>query len=410
MSGRLTLITVLCLAAGSVAGAEEPAERKFLLSGFGTLGVVHSSEDLADFGVGAFVPHGAGYSREWSPEVDSRLGAQLTGNFTPSLSATAQLIVEQRHDGEYFPHVEWANIKYQLTPQLSIRVGRTALASFLVSDFRKVGYANPWVRPPEDVYGLIPISSSDGVDASYRLQVGGIAHTLLAGYGQTDTEDRDGEIYKSRNAWSLSDTVEYGDATLRIAYQRARVKVDLLDPVFNGFRQFGPEGVALAEQYDPNGARITFLAIGAMYDPGAWFAMAEWGQTNLRSAFGKRTAWYATGGYRFGSVTPYATYATTKANSNRSDPGLTLAGLPPDAAGAAAALNAALNAVLGAIPVQQSISAGGRWDFRKNMALKLQYDRLDLGAGSAGVLGNLQPGFQPGGAVHLFSTTVDFVW
>ncbi len=410
MSGRLAMITVLSLATGTVAGAEEAAEPMFSLSGFGTLGVVHSSEDQADFGVGAFVPNGSGYTSEWSPEVDSRLGAQLTGSFTPRLSATVQLIAEQRHDGEYLPHIEWANIKYQLTPQLSIRVGRTALASFLVSDFRKVGYANPWVRPPEDVYSLIPISSADGVDASYRVQLGDVSHTLLAGYGKSNTKARDGESYKSRHAWSLSDTVEYGDATLRVAYQRARVEVDALDPVFGGFRQFGPQGVALAEQYDPNGARLTFLAIGAMFDPGAWFATAEWGRSNLRSAFGKRTAWYATGGYRLGAVTPYITYANAKANSNTADPGLSLTGLPPDAAATAAVLNASLNAVLGAIPVQQSISAGGRWDFRKNMALKLQYDRLNLGAGSAGVLGNVQPGFQTGGTVHLFSTTVDFVW
>ncbi len=410
MSGRLIMITALCLAAGTVAGAEEAAEPMFSLSGFGTLSMVHSSEDLADFGVGAFVLHGAGHTREWSPEVDSRLGAQLTGNFTPRLSANIQLIAEQRQDGDYPPHVEWANIKYQMTPQLSIRIGRTALASFLVSDFRKVGYANPWVRPPEDVYSLIPISSSDGVDVSYRLQIGEVAHTLLGVYGRTESKARDGEKYKVRNGWSLSDTVEHGDATLRVAYHSAHVEVGQLDPVFNGFRQFGPEGNALAERYDPNGALLTFLAIGAMYDPGAWFVTGEWGRSNLRSAFGKRTAWYATGGYRLGAVTPYLTYANTRANSNRSDPGLSLAGLSPEAAGAAAVLNATLNAVLGAIPVQQSISAGGRWDFRKNVALKLQYDRLNLGAGSAGVLGNLQPGFQPGGTVHLFSTTLDFVW
>jgi hypothetical protein len=407
---RGIMIMLAMLGASTRAAAQEPVESMFSLSGFGTLGIVRSSEDRADFVAGLFVARGAGTTREWSPEVDSRLGAQLTANFTPELSATMQLVTEQRHDGDYLPRVEWANIKYQVTPQFSVRIGRSALASFLVSDSRKVGYANPWVRPPQEVYSLIPVYSSDGIDASLQLYAGEIAHTFLAGYGQANTKGRNGETYKSRNAWTLSDTMEYGPATLRIAYQRARVDIDILDPLFNGFRQFGPQGVALAERYDPNGREIEFLALGGIYDPGAWFVTAEWGRSNLRSAFGTRTGWYATGGYRINAVTPYLTYSSTSADSNTSDAGLSLVGLPPEAAAAAAGLNAALNEVLARIAVQQSVSAGARWDFRKNVALKLQYDNLNLGSGSAGVLNNLQPGFQPGGTVHLFSITMDFVW
>ncbi len=400
---------MLCLAAGPAAG-EEADVPMFSLSGFGTLGVVHSDEEHADFVSSVFVPHGAGYSRKWSPEVDSRLGAQLIGNLLPRLSATLQLITEQRHDGDYAPRVEWANIKYQVTPQLSVRLGRTALASFLVSDFRKVGYPNPWVRPPDEVYSLVPIFSSDGVDASYSLTSGDVAHTLLVGYGQTDTRDSGGGIFHGRDQWTLSDTVDYQAATLRFAYQTARVKVDTLNAIFEGFRQFGPQGNALADRYDPNGKRVTLIAIGGMFDPGGWFAMAEWGRANLNSVFGDRTAWYVSGGYRIRTITPYLTYARTKANSNTSDSGLALTGLPPELAGAAAGLNAALNAVLGTNPVQRSISAGARWDFMKNVAFKLQYDHKNLGAGSAGTFMNTQPGFQPGGTVDLFSATIDFVW
>src|SRR5262249_50682586 len=151
-------------------------------------------------------------------EVDSRLGAQLTARFTPQLTGTLQLVSEQRYDGDYTPHVEWANIKYEFTPQFSMRVGRTALASFLVSDSRKVGYANPWVRPPAWVCCLVPIYSSDGVDANYRMETGWVSHTLMLGYGRTDTRARNNETYKSRDHWILSDTLESGATTLRVAY------------------------------------------------------------------------------------------------------------------------------------------------------------------------------------------------
>jgi len=60
--------------------------------------------------------------------------------------------------------------------------------------------------------------------------------------------------------------------------------------------------------------------------------------------------------------------------------------------------------------VQKTLSFGGRWDFAKNAALKLQYDRTRLGAGSSGALINLQPGFQPGGEFTVFSAAIDFVF
>jgi hypothetical protein len=71
----------------------------FAFDGFGTLGVVHSGEDQADFTSTDFKPNGAGFSHDWSADVDSRLGAQITANATSQLSATAQIIVEHTQPG-----------------------------------------------------------------------------------------------------------------------------------------------------------------------------------------------------------------------------------------------------------------------------------------------------------------------
>ncbi len=127
------------------------------------------------------------------------------------------------------------------------------------------------------------------------------------------------------------------------------------------------------------------------------------------SVFGKGTGWYLSGGYRLGKFTPYLTYGEAKAD-NLSDPGLDLSTVPPSLADTAAGLNAALNSLLSKKRVQNTLSIGGRWDFMTNVALKLQYDHTDIGAGSSGVLINLQPGFQTGGEVNLFSATINFVF
>jgi hypothetical protein len=405
----IALIALSLCAARALA--DDSGMPKVSFSGFGTLGAVHSSEDQADFAAGNLRPSGAGHSHAWSAAVDSRVGVQATALFSPRISAVVQVISEQRYDNSYAPTVEWANLKVQFTPDFSARAGRIVLPVFLVSEYRKVGYANPWVRPPVEVYSLVPISSSDGVDASYRVNAGVLTSTFQGTYGSSEVKlPNGGGTAKAKDAWGITYTAEAGDATVHASYHKADLHLASYKPLFDAFRQFGAEGVAIAERYDAQGKPFAFIGIGASYNPGRWFAMGEWGSTDSHSVLGKRSAWYLSSGYRFGSFTPYVTYAQAKADSNTSDPGLTVASLPPFLQGTAAGLNAALNTELGRIAVQKTLSLGGRWDFARNAALKLQLDRTHLGAGSSGALINVQPGFQPGGKFTVFSAAIDFVF
>ena len=406
--------TVIALAAltlyASGVNADDLGAPMFSFSGFGTLGVVHSSEDQADFTSSVFKPNGAGHSHSWSADVDSRLGGQVTANFTSQFSAVVQAIAEQRYDNSYTPEVEWANVRYAFTPDFSVRAGRIVLPGFLVSDYRKVGYANPWVRPPLEVYNLVPISKNDGVDASYRLRFGEFTNTIQATYGSIETKSPDGTKVQGRKQWAIFNTTEYGPLTIHMTYYQSNLTIETTRPLFDAFRQFGPQGIAFADKYDCDGKLIQLGSLGASYDPGNWFLIGEWAKRISHCFAGANTAWYVSGGYRFGKFTPYLTYAQVKADSNTSDPGLTVSALPPFLAGAAAGLNAGLNATLATTPVQKTISVGGRWDFMKNVDLKLQYDHIRIGAGSVGTLTNTQPGFQPGGKVNVFSVAVDFVF
>ncbi len=409
--GVCALVAILCHSNDACAADGDPTTSIFSLSGFGTLGVVHSSEDEADFTSTLFKPKGAGYSHAWSADVDSLIAAQVTAGFTPQLTAVLQVISEQNYDGSYRPHVEWANIKYEVTPDFSVRFGRTVEPAFLLSDTRKVAYAFPWVRPPSEVYFLLPITHADGLDVSYRQHAGELTNTLQATFGKANPKlptDLGGSVH-ARHLSTISDTLEYGPLTLRIAYQRVEITVPPYNAFFNIFRQFGAQGRAIADHYDVSANLLTFAGLGASYDPGNWFVMSEWGRNQSESALGTKTAWYVSGGYRIAKFTPFVTYSEGKAD-NLSDPGLTVDALPAFLAGPATGLNAALNAILRSKPAENTISVGGRWDFMKKADLKLQYDHTRIGAGSKGLLSDIQPGLQPGGRVDFFSATVDFVF
>jgi hypothetical protein len=406
----IAAVLVTTMSNSVATGSEDSGTSMLSFSGFGTLGVVHSSEDQADFTSSIFSPNGAGHTRSWSADVDSVVGAQIIANVTPRLSAMLQVISEQNYDGTYTPHVEWANIKYQFTSDLSVRIGRTVLPSFLYSDTRKIGYANPWVRPPVEAYSLVPIGTSDGVDASYDLHFGEFLSTLVVAYGHETSGTPAGSNNEARRLLVIADTIEHGPATVHVAYQQTYLTVNALGALFDAFRQFGPQGAALADQYGVNNRLIRFMGIGAMYNPGRWFVMGEWGVTNYESVLGKNSAWYASSGYRLGQFTPYLTFGGVRSDDSTSSPGLTVAALPPNLAQAAIGLNGALNSILSSSPDQKTISEGVRWDFVKNVDLKLQCNHIQLGAGSPGTLINLQPGFKPGSIVNLFSAAIDFVF
>jgi hypothetical protein len=111
---------------------------------------------------------------------------QVDGRFNSKLSAVLQVIVEQNYNATYWPQLEWASIRYQFMPDLSVSVGRTELAVFMLTDSRRIGYANPWVRPPVEVYSLLSVDSNDGLAASYRWHLAGGADTFQVAAGRTD--------------------------------------------------------------------------------------------------------------------------------------------------------------------------------------------------------------------------------
>ena len=393
---------LILLGAGgwSFAFADEPGPQGISASGFGTLGAVHSSESRADFTANTTQGGGAGATHRLSADVDTVIAGQLTANLTPQLSAVVQVVSERNYDRTYRPHAEWANVKYQVDPDFSLRAGRIALPLFLATDSRKIGYANPWVRPPPEVYNLTPFTNSDGADAIYRMPIGDATATIHATIGRTTLRiprpppdsHGTGEV---RSLYTLVYKVERGPVVLQLNYAHGRFTIPEFAGAFDAFEQLGAAGQAIARKYRVANSPVTSTGVSASYDPGDWFVTGELGRNDTHSLLGASTGWYITGGYRIGRFTPYATVARMHGDGNTADPGVPLAGLPDAAVPTALALNGFLNAILRSKPAQTSYSIGARWELAKSAALKLQFDRLLTDAHSPGVLTNLQPDFMP---------------
>jgi hypothetical protein len=405
----VTAAVLTLLPLGAAADAQELLAPHISFDGFGTVGIASSTEGSADYVENPTHTEGTGHSSRLGATLDSRLAGQLTVEAGPRLTGVLQVVVEQGSDGDYRPGVEWANLSFAFTPDLSVRGGRIVLPLFLLSDARKISYANPWIRPPVELYGMVPIYAWDGVDGRYRRRVGEWTGTLTAALGRTASNMEGGRV-EADPFWNVSGAMQRGEFTGRMTVAAGDVTLDAYAPLFNGFRAFGPQGEAIASRFELEETRLNFAAAGVQYDPGAWFTMAEAGWMQSESAMGERLAGYVTGGMRWGAVSPFVSVSRADLLSESSTAGLSLEGLPAEHAQVAAQLNGGLNTILRMAPSQQSLALGGRWDVTTGIALKAQVDLIDRLGDSNGTFTNFQPTFEPGGSTQLFSVAATFVF
>lgn len=425
MTLRLSAIAIAVLSIASATAAHAQSGPEFRFSGYGTIGAVHSGEKSADFVGDIFQPKGAGRSDAWSFNPDTKLGLQANAKFNDKWSAVVQVVSKYQYDGSYMPQIEWANVKFQPMSSLDIRVGRIAAPSYLLSESRFVGYASAWVRPPQEVYGVLSITSNDGIDATYRHQIAGANNSIQVFYGSSTAKLSSGKV-KANSSWGINDSVEFGSLQFRVGYNALDIDATIpsLDALFGGLKQFaagangvpvasfqaaGAQALALVDKYKLNGMKLSAIALGATYDPGNWFVASEYVDFKGDGFLSNSQSWYVTAGWRIGQFTPYASYQSTKAKI-KAEAGISTTGAAPLAAGAAG-LTAGLNTTLRSFtPTQDSTSVGLRWDFAKNVAAKLQYDRISLGEGSNGRLRVPQGQAVAHRNIDVASVAVDFVF
>lgn len=402
------IVAAALLSAAATAQAQS-SNGIWSLDGYGTVGVAHSSDEMADYVPNFILSEGPGRSHQWDSRLDSRLAVQISAQPSSRLSAVVQVIAEQHYDKSFKPLVEWANVQYQLSPEFSIRAGRTAIGTFMVSDHRKVGYSLPWVRPPADLYHLLPLTNSDGVGVLYQHESDNFRYSAELHYGRTKAEELDG-LLEAPTLWNFTNHLQRGPLTLHLSYMRTKAEYgEFLDTIWDAYRAFGPAGEAVVQRYDPNGHWSSFSAIGASYEPGDWFLMAEWGRGNIGSDFGSRDGRYISGGYRFGAITPFITYALVDSHYDHVN-GLDASNFPDLLAPTIAQLNAGLAITQDGFGAkQQTWSAGARWDLLPTVSAKLQYDHARTQNGSSGTFRNNPVGYQPRGA-NIISVTLDFVF
>ena len=119
-----TKAIVAALALSITGLAQANTSDRFSISGFGTLGIAHSTEDQADVSPDIQTMSGVGASHSTTARLDSRFALQLDARLSDDLSAVVQAVSEYAVTESYSPEISLAHLKYQVNPKLALRLGR----------------------------------------------------------------------------------------------------------------------------------------------------------------------------------------------------------------------------------------------------------------------------------------------
>jgi hypothetical protein len=411
------IVAVLALPlALSSAFAQEAQGPTVKISGFGTGALTWTNTDQAEF---ARPNQAKGVRKDPRTGVDSNLGLQADIGVNSWLSFTAQGLVRKDAEDDFGAELAWAFAKAKINDQFSVRVGRIGLPAFMISDYRNVGYANTFLRPPVEMYSQVPFNSLDGIDATYQQSFGDTTVTGQLALGATEAKIAGGLTGKGKKMSALNIVAEHGPFTARFGRVDAKVSIDgstSLANLLGGLRSFGtalraPQLTDMANEIDANDKKASFTSVGLGMDWNNIVVQSEFAKRKTDTYVNDTTSWYVMGGYRIGKVLPYAIHGKVKIDGF---PANAVPATCPVASLTVCGQLAALRAGANRLPYggigqgeQSTTSIGVRWDFYRSLALKAQIDRVKPTTGS-GLLLAPAAGFNKD--VTVGAVAIDFVF
>ncbi|WP_444713798.1 hypothetical protein [Marinobacter sp. NSM] len=312
----------------------------------------------------------AGITEESEVKDLSLFALQGTFDVTQKSQIVMQLVGRGADDWE--PEVEWAYLSHRPTNNLQLRAGKMRIPFFMYSDSLEVGYAQPWARPPQSVYGPIAVTSYVGADASYNWNFDNSSLNANFFTGFTDEDGNSGDV-QLRNIAGLNLSWTDYVWTIRGVAATAEADIDA-----TRLAAQAPAG-SNVDTVLADGERGNFFGLGASYDDGSWQIIGEVTRVEVDGKFADTDSAYLSVGHRFGNWTPYLAVGWVESKDDNERLGFVTTG-----GGTILAPESILNFQ------REDYSVGTRWDITPGVAIKADVTHsrgFDKGTG------NLNPSY-----------------
>lgn len=241
---------------------------------------------------------------------DNDIGLQFAATVSDNVDMTVVLHARGGSATNYNIDTQWAYASYHINDDLELRMGKYKGPFYMISDYKNVGYAYPWVRPPLEVYSTNPIEALSGLDLLWQ-KSGGHLRYLFEVYGGNGTHtgrvlaqvaDGSGGAYTTGQAVSF-DTPKSVGVNMSISGDVGSIRLGYYSTDVNA-AAFG-----ITNQHG------SFAGLGFTIDWNNLVVYSEYiirntdNTTLMQSAFPDQKAYYMTLGYRIAKYLPYVTYA-----------------------------------------------------------------------------------------------------
>jgi hypothetical protein len=361
----------------SYTTANETENDKLQFSGFATLGAVLSDSDHHGYRKDVSSDE-AVYSGEIDFKQHSLLGLQADWSISSKFDAVYQGVLRDLAEPSLDRYTTLAFLRYEVNTNWSVRAGRTAPDLFLLTEYRDVDFSYVWATAPNEIYGIIPYRSIDGVDVTYSQRaLGGVFKTkLFTGSSEAEVSSTSTvETIKIEDIIGISLSFDHFDWLVQAKHSQMKIGNEPQSNTF-GIDYISkvpdflwPNSDIFAKSLLMTGKEINYSSLSSQYRWKSWLASAEWSRISSDSdVIPTINSGYTSLSYQINAHQFYGVYAFTNANTYVFDePGVNEQALAEVIEGTTYLMNFyAAN--------QQTISLGWRWDITNNIASSLQWN------------------------------------
>ena len=356
-------------------------------SAFATLGAVYSDSDHHGYrkSVGS---NDAVYSGDIDFKQHTLLGLQVDWSILANFDAVFQGVLRDLPEPSLDRYTTLAFLRYEVNTNWILRLGRTAPDIFLLTEYRDVDFSYIWATAPNEIYGIVPYRSIDGLDVTYsRRALGGIFKTKLF-IGESDADIAANTILvdiKIEDILGIALSFDHFNWIVHAKYSQVTIASEPLTNAslaanINEVPDFlWPNSQYFSLSLLLKGREVDYSSLSGQYLWGNWLASAEMAQIKSASTvIPKISSGYAALSYQLNNAHQfYGIYAVTDSDNYIFDePGVNHQALEDVIHATGELLNFyATN--------QETISLGWRWDITSYMASSLQWNYTSLKEGGS---------------------------
>ncbi|MBV1872041.1 MAG: hypothetical protein KUG83_05790 [Gammaproteobacteria bacterium] len=358
-------------------------------SGFASAGVVGGDLDVPLLSGRDVIGESSSFG------ADNTVGVQVAANVNDDISVKVQLLGKGTVDS-YSISAQWAYISYEVSPSVSVRMGRMSFPAVLFSEYQEIGISYPWVRNPMEVYSVVPLATYSGMDILYAIEGDNMSWAIQPFIGSSPGVQALGATGDAELAFGITVMANTDNGKLSVTVANAN------EANFT----FNLGGIDATLSMD-----LTYISAGIEYELNNLLLISEVVKKDIRNnpksdftSISDMVGYYLMLGYRVGDFLPHFTYAGSKSDHGSAvlPAGSTLPGVPASVYTTPADMIIPSN---GELFLQKSYTLGVRYDFSSQSAFKLEYQKIIPDDESWGVYFA-----NPGDSTSILSFAVDVVF